>query len=209
MAALWGTGRATFPVNGQIIYRRTEDLINFSSYAFNQIQADIYKLEDMQTFEISEVFIATFLYVENPLDKNQINHYQVVIVQGIESEKTVVIFNYLRLDWLPEKFHVGIFAASENEECHKFLRPNGNLKTSSNFGEPGKWVMVVGKDLECDHFRSECSERVEGTLPGRMSLRGYAWPPMEWLFYMEDCQKDRCVGRYTNQGRGKIDSRGS
>ena len=89
-----------------------------------------------------------------------------VVASGMESgsvtTKTVVIFNYHNIEWLPATGTIGIFAAAkESEQCHSFMNgenPNlSDLVLGSNIGETGKWVQVHQQNMECrDLFETEC-----------------------------------------------------
>ena len=92
------------------------------------------------------------------------------MITGTVQEKTVIIFNYLQLQWLPDNPNVGVFAAAaENEQCHTFLDfpvefPFDSLTVGSNINDPGKWIMIHSTDLECiDTFETECPEPEDGT----------------------------------------------
>ena len=180
-----------------------------------KLETDMKRWKDIpQNFKISKVFITTFLNVENPYNSNQHNNYQMIIAQGTESaaEKTVVMFNYHSIRWMPITFNVGFFvAAAENEQCHFFLDYQRNLRGSEYPRIKGgyKSVMIVGEEIECNYFESECG-RVEGamkTLPhiipyvvGGMSLRG-GESPDQWLFYKKDCEgmygDHHCFAKYS------------
>lgn len=198
VAPMWGTGSdGSVPSSGKVFYRTVSAVGDLSD-----LQTDINKSTDMQSigqFQISDAFIATYKNVINPLNSDQRNQYQVVIARGMIAgtvqEKTVIIFNYHMMEWLPDTSNIGVFAAAaENEQCHTFLDQNlamENLAVGSNINEPGKWIMIHTTDLECiDKFETECPEPEAGTrasYSGMMSTMG-SESPDNWQFYaLHEC----------------------
>lgn len=210
VAPMWGTASdGSVPSNGKVFYRTVTNAGDLSD-----IQTDINKSTDMQSlgnFIVSDAFMATYKNVVNPLNSDERNQYQVVIAKGMlsgtVSEKTVVLFNYHLMEWLPDNSNIGVFAAAaENEQCHTFLDQNlamENLGVGSNINEPGKWLMIFTNDLECvDRFETECNEPTEGTratLAGMMSTMG-SENPDQWQFYaLHTCIPDHIISKNVNQ----------
>jgi len=212
IAPLWGVSNDnSVPSIGKVFYRTVTKADDLSA-----IEADINLSDDIQTlgnFQVDTAFMATYKNVQNPLNSEQKNQYQVVVasgfIQGTVSEKTIVLFNYHMLDWTPESANVGIFAAAaESEQCHAFLNQNlfgpnlSDLSVGSNIGETGKWIMIHTRDLECiDSFETECPEPEEGTratMSGMMSLMG-SCEPEDWEFYaFHTCIPDHAVSKGVN-----------
>ena len=195
---MWGTASdGSVPSVGKVFYRTVSATGDLSD-----LQTDINKSTDMQSigqFQISDAFMATYKNVINPLNTDQRNQYQVVVARGMIAgtvqEKTVIIFNYHLMEWLPDNSNIGVFAAAaENEQCHTFLDQNmaiENLAVGSNINEPGKWIMIHTTDLECiDKFETECPEPEAGTrasFSGMMSTMG-SESPDNWQFYaLHEC----------------------
>merc|ERR1712110_279461 len=197
IAPLWGSASdGSVPSSGKVFYRTLSN-----SADKQEIADDINQNENMQSlgsFNVHDAFMATYKNVQNPLNSDQKNQYQVVVAKGTignsATEKTVVVFNYHMLDWVPDSANLGIFAAAdESERCHAHLKDDNNnlvttadLLTGSNVESPGKWVMIHSTDVECqDMFETECPVAEQGsraTLSGMMSLMGNDNPD-NWEFY--------------------------
>ena len=70
--------------------------------------------------------MATYKNVINPLNTDQRNQYQVVVARGMIAgtvqEKTVIIFNYHLMEWLPDNSNIGVFAAAAAAKTQRHRR---------------------------------------------------------------------------------------
>jgi hypothetical protein len=202
VAPLWGTASdGSVPTSGKVFYR-TVGSSDFQAIADDiNLNADVQSLSDNGTnaFRVTSAFQATYKNVINPLNTNEKNQYQVIVANGqfgnTSTQKTVVVFNYHMMEWVPDSdTKMGIFAAADEvEQCHAHLKDEndnlvavGDLATGSNIGEPGKWIMVHNTDLECqDKFETECPVVDEGSRAdtfGLMNTMGSS-DPDKWTFY--------------------------
>ena len=158
VAPLWGASYSgDKPASGKVFYRVVSDS---EDEAWSEIEADI-----GSNFQLSSFLIVTFKHVQNLIETDKKNTYQLVFANGTVNgnARNHVLFNYHQMTWIPDDLTVGVFAArKETEQCGRRLKVFSRaeeFEAGSNIGQRGKWLLSFDSDLSCDdHFRTECPE---------------------------------------------------
>lgn len=189
LAGMWDTS-GTMPNKGKVFYRVLGSG-EFGGADFDDARA---QLPAGYCASGCDTTMFTFKNIQNPMNSDQINTYQLIVTSDGASNH--VVYNYHSVTYQPSSGTVGVYAAiQEGERC------STQLYDASSWAFTGMTAQSFGSDLECaTDFETECPEPLPGTNAiSKGSLVMGSSNPDDWQFVNRyECIPDFQINKNTN-----------